>query len=121
MFPQQEPQSIGHDAHVSEGSHCLSPQEVGQRPQSVGQILQLSPWAGSQTLLPQHLPQSSGQDLQSSLALARHCPSPHVAGHLPQSCGQLEHDSLASHVASPQEGFVHCPQSRGHVAQVSLG
>jgi len=90
----------------------------GQIPQSCGQLVQVSPFCGSQLRLPQ-----LGCGQQSLLQFwqvspASQLPLPHWIGHTPQSSGQLLQDSLASHLALPQT-LGQMPQSAGQVEQVS--
>ena len=67
-----------------------------------------------------HRPQSPGQLVQVSPLVASHMPLPHVT-HAPQSPGHVMQfsPSAASQFVSPQTW--HMPQSIGHVVHVSLG
>lgn len=109
----QKPQSIGQVLQLSLGLHVPSP-HAAQRPQSSGHVPHVS--------LPLHVmspqvsqrPQSVEHEKQSSPGL--HVPSPHE-GQSPQSSGQLEHVSPAAHIMSPHVSQV--PQSSGHDAHDS--
>jgi len=85
------PQSAAHVAQDSPlfASHKPSPHLTGQAPQSLGQLLQLSP-SPSQAPSPQLLgqgPQSWAH--LSHVSLASQLPLPQTAGQAPQSLGQL--------------------------------
>jgi hypothetical protein len=124
------PQSLAHSRHVSPGSHLPLPHCAGQGPQSLGQLLQDSPWALSHSLSPQtglHGPQSLGQLLQDSPGLngvgGSHLPLPQAVGQGPQSLGQeLQVSNMpfsdGPQMPSPQPNL-HGPQSVLQVLQVS--
>ncbi len=95
MFPQKahEPQSCEQLAHVSVPRQRPSPHE-GQ------------------------LPQSRGQEKQSSPIEAVHVPSPQ-RGQAPQSGAQLEHVSPRSGSQKPLRHVSQMPQSPGQLEQLS--
>jgi hypothetical protein len=69
-FPQQGPQSWGHEAQLSVGPQDPLPQTSGQVPQSAAQVAQLS--VTPQVPSPQtsgHVPQSRGHEAQVSCGL----------------------------------------------------
>jgi hypothetical protein len=118
-LPQHWPQSFGHEAQVSLGSHLLFPHSGGQGPQSCAHVAQVSV-GGSHMKLPHwggQVPQSWGQ--VSQLSPASHFALPHLGGHRPQSCGQLVHVSAGpTHMPSPHCGG-QVPQSCAQVLQSS--
>jgi hypothetical protein len=109
----QRPQSVGQLEQVSPALHVASPHRT-QRPQSVGQLKQSSPALHSPSPHVMQRPQSPGQLRHDSESWQ--VPSPQVM-HVPQSEGQLVHDSSEPQVPSPQPP--HVPQSSGHVEQLS--
>jgi len=91
----------------------------GQIPQSCGQLVQVSPFCGSQVKLPH-----PGIGQQSLAQLSHVSPGsqvllPQVTGHKPQSVGQLEQDSLASQAPLPHTPG-QMPQSLGQLPHVSV-
>jgi hypothetical protein len=91
-------QSKGQVNGFSLGAQNPSP-HLEQVPQSVLQLAQLSPAAGSQIPLPQK-PQSKGHELGVSPKV--HWPSPHLGGAL-QSVGQVKSVSPGPQMPSPQK------------------
>lgn len=90
-----------------------SPHE-GHAPQSETQLEHVSPGSQTPLLHVEHMPQSTGQELQSSPV--PQVPSPH-RGQAPQSVAQLVHVSPASQAPLPQ--VTQMPQSIGQFVQVS--
>ena len=97
-----------------------SPQ-LGQTPQSLSQLAQVSPLLASQTPLPQlsQAPQSALQLAQVSPSLALQTPSPQAFGHVPQSAGQLLQLSPPITLQTPSPQTLHAPQSAAQVSQLS--
>ncbi len=121
MFPQNahEPQSCEQLAQVSVPRQRPSPQ-LGQSPQSPGQVKQSSPADAVHVRSPHEgqAPQSGAQLLHVSPLAGSQKPFRHVS-QMPQSLGQLVQFSVAWQVRSPQ--VTQRPQSCWHVAQLSLG
>ena len=93
-----------------------------QGPQSFGQVLHVSPRAGSHVPLPQQVPQSLGQVVQLS-SLGSQTPFPHAAPEarpLTQSVGQLLQSSPSSQVPSESQGPHAVPQLESNPASQLL-
>ena len=88
----------GQLAQLSPGPHVPSPQPVHE-PQSLRQLVQVSPLVLLHLLSPHEHAQSWAHEPQVSPAL--HVPSPHTA-HAPQSCGHVPHASPCSQTWLPQ-------------------
>jgi hypothetical protein len=132
------PQSLGQALQSSPGSHAPLPHRLGQPPQSLGQVWQLSPWLGLHTPSPHtltlgHTASKSAQQSPACLhAWSQKQPSDappqlptHEPGlHGPQSLGQVWQVSGApsgpiAQLPSPQPNGGHFPQSLGQVEQLS--
>ena len=116
-MPVQEP----HEPPQPSSPHFLAPHvgTHGQRPQSCGQPLQVSPALGWQEKSPHVGIGQQSLEQESHVSPASQLPLPHWIGQTPQSVGQPLHDSPTSHAPLPHTGG-HAPQSPGQFEQFSV-